>query len=66
MSKAEIILKEMLEDVKKHKRDPKLLLNDYVQSRLEKSLQTYYEQLCSSYTSLAAKDEQRILKKLSK
>lgn len=65
MSSKDIIL-EMLDDVKAHQRNKNELLSHYVQIRLDNSIQTYYKQLLSSYTTLTGYDELNVLKKLAK
>ena len=54
----------VLTDLSKYKRDKKQLLPFYIQSRLNKSLITYYKQLSNSIRYYDRKDELRILKKL--
>lgn len=59
----EQIIREMLKDINKHKRDKENLLEYFVSMRLDKSIQTYYKQLLESVDSLAAKEssQERIL-----
>jgi len=54
----------ILNDLNNYKRDRKELLPFYIQSRLNKSLITYYKQLSASIRYYDRKDELRILKKL--
>lgn len=60
------ILIKMINNIKKHQRNPDQLFEHYVQRRLDKSLQTYYKQLLSSFSSLTTYDEGNVLKQLLK
>lgn len=60
------ILIKMIDNIKKHQRNPDQLFEHYVQRRLDKSLQTYYKQLLSSFSSLTTYDEENVLKQLIK
>lgn len=63
----EEVVKQMLEDVKKHNRTKDELLAYYIQTRLDKSIKTYYQQLLESYNFLSnVSDESKIIKKLAK
>ena len=64
MDKTEYTLNHMLEDLSKHHRNRKELIVEYVNSRLEKSLQNYYEELLSSYDELTRRDAAKVLKKM--
>ncbi len=55
-------LKKMLADISKYKRNKDDLLEMYIKERLNKSLETYYNQLSSSLEYLASKDGVRVLK----
>ena len=63
---SEEILIKMLSNIKNHQRNPDQLFEYYVQKRLDKSLQTYYKQLMSSFSSLSSYDEKNVLKQLVK
>lgn len=60
------MLIKMIDNIKKHQRNPDQLFEHYVQRRLDKSLQTYYKQLLSSFSSLTTYDEENVLKQLIK
>ena len=55
-------LKKMLADISKYKRNKNDLLEMYIKERLNKSLETYYDQLSSSLEYLVSKDSIRVLK----
>lgn len=55
-------LKKMLADISKYKRNKDDLLEMYIKERLNKSLETYYDQLSSSLEYLVSKDSIRVLK----
>ena len=65
MGSKDIIL-GMLSDIKKHQRDKDALLAEYVQIRLDKSLQTYYKELIDSYNVLQRFDEVKKLRQFIK
>ena len=56
-------LNKMLDDISKYKRNKDDLLEMYIKERLNKSLETYYNQLSSSLEYLISKDSVRVLKK---
>lgn len=64
MSKVEIILRGMLNDLSNHHRGRKQLLIEYVNNRLDKSLKSYYNELMSTYEMLSRRNATRVLKKL--
>ena len=51
-------------DLKKHHRPKQQLFNYYVQSRLTKSLQTYYNDLNNSVSYLTKRNPHNVLRKL--
>ena len=57
-------LNKMLDDISKYKRNKDDLLEMYIKERLNKSLETYYNQLSSSLEYLISKDSVRVLKKI--
>ena len=59
-------LNKMLNDISKYKRNKDDLLEMYIKERLNKSLETYYNQLSSSLEYLISKDSVRVLKNLNK
>lgn len=59
-------LAEILKDLNNHKRDKAMLLEMYINDRLNKSLETYYKELSDSLQYLATKSDIKILKKLSR
>lgn len=64
MSKAIII--SMLNDIKAHQRPKHTLLQHYVQTRLEKQVNTYYEELLQSAEALQTFNNLKVLKRISK
>lgn len=66
MSSKQIIL-SMLEELKQYPEVDKYeLLTTYVQTRLNKSLENYYQDILSSYRSLSYQEEEKVLKQLTK
>ena len=60
-------IKDMLNDLNKHKRKKEELLSYFIEYRLNKSIQTYYKQLSKSVDHLAlSQDPDRVIIKLSK
>lgn len=59
-------LNKMLDDISKYKRNKDDLLEMYIKERLNKSLETYYNQLSSSLEYLISKDSVRVLKNSNK
>ena len=59
-------LHSMLKDLAVHNRDKRLLLDSYIQLRLDTSLANYYTELVQSCRSLARKDAGKVLKYLNK
>lgn len=57
---------KMLNDLSKYKRDKNLLMQIYIENRLNKSLETYYSQLTSSLESLLGSDELKVLRRSNK
>ena len=57
---------KMLAELSEHKRDKRYLTQIFIQDRLNKSVQTYYEDVTKSYESLKCKNEVHILRKLTK
>lgn len=59
-------LQNVLYDLSKHKRDRNTLLMTYVEERLNKSLQSYYEELTDSFDFLKYKNSQTVLDKMNR
>ncbi len=59
-------LQNVLHDLSKHKRDKNTLLMTYVEERLNKSLQSYYEELTDSFDFLKYKNSQTVLDKMNR
>lgn len=57
---------QMLKDLGEHKRSKETLLKVFIENRLNKCLETYYDDITSSYESLKQKNEIHILRKLNK
>lgn len=57
---------KMLEELNEHKRDKRYLTQIFIQDRLNKSIETYYDDLTRSYNSLKQKNELHVLRKLNK
>lgn len=57
---------KMLEELSNHHRDKSQLTKLFIQSRLDKSVATYSDDLAKSYASLKQKNEMHILRKLNK
>lgn len=64
MSNIESTLRGMLQDLSRHHRGRKQLLIEYVNSRLDKSLKSYYNELMSTYEMLSRRNATRVLKRL--
>lgn len=61
------MLNRMLKDLDNYReKDKNILLEKYVNNRLSKSLQVYYDSLIKSLNSLADKDAYKVLKSISK
>ena len=60
------MLLHMLGDLNNHHRKRKELLPEYVNSRLDKSLKNYYEELISNYDALIRKDAAKVLRAMNK
>lgn len=60
------MLLQMLEELASHHRNKKDLLPIYVNTRLDKSLKNYYEELLNIYDSLVRKDAAKVLKKMNR
>ena len=60
------MLNNMLKDISKYKRNKDNLLEYYIQERLNKSLETYYNQLSHSLEYLISKNGLRVLKDSNK
>lgn len=66
MHNVERTLRNMLNDLSSHHRDKSELLTHYVNSRLDKSLKNYYEELMQTYDYLTRRDAERVLKRALK
>ena len=61
------MLNRMLKDLDNYReKDKSILLEKYVNDRLSKSLQVYYDSLIKSLNSLTNKDAYKVLKSISK
>ena len=61
------MLNRMLNDLDNYReKDKSILLEKYVNDRLSKSLQVYYDSLIKSLNSLTNKDAYKVLKSISK
>lgn len=65
---SEKIIKEMIADIKSHRgRDKQALLEFYVTERINRQVQSYYNQILNSYSILThQKNELSVVKKLTK
>lgn len=59
-------LRKMLADLSQHHRDPKDLLPQYIQLRLDKSVKSYYDDLLRASAALERKEAQRVFKEMVK
>jgi len=59
-------LKEIMNNLKNYKRDKNHLLEQYIEDRLNLSVQTYYKELNQSYIYLNNRKEINVLKKITK
>ena len=60
-------IKEMIKDLNDHKRQREDLLSYFIECRLNKSIQVYYDQLASNVDHLAlTQDLDKVVVKLSK
>lgn len=61
------MLNRMLKDLDNYReKDKSILLEKYVNDRLSKSLQVYYDSLIKSLNSLTNKDAYKVLQSISK
>ena len=63
---SEAIIKSMLHDIRAHQRPKHTLLQHYVQTRLEKQVSTYYEELLQSAEALQTFNNLKVLKRIGK
>ena len=59
-------LQYILKDLDNHKRDKSTLLEYYINLRLEKSLNSYCEDLNKSYESLVNKNSMNLIKRINR
>lgn len=59
-------LYNIIKELSSYKRNKNDLLAQYINERLNKSLQTYYKELIDSFDHLKYKDSSNILKKLNR
>ena len=59
-------LKHILTELQYHKRDKQVILETAIQKRLDKSLQSYYQDLVESYEFLANCNSLRMAKRLNR
>ena len=59
-------LQIILNDLNKYKREKSDLLAYYVEMRLNKSFQSYYDELTQSFKYSSRKDGYKVMKKLNK
>lgn len=62
-SKFKIALNDILEDLSHHHRNKEELARIYIQSRLNKSLNTYYQSLIKTFEYLDYRNEDNLLRK---
>lgn len=58
--------KNMLKDLRAHKRSKITLLQGYITKRLNASIKAYYDSITQSYKSLIYKDSLKMAKRLNK
>lgn len=59
-------LQHMLKDLRGHSRSRADLLPQYIQTRLDKSVQSYYEDLLRTSAALERREAQKVLKAMTK
>lgn len=59
-------LDKMLADLKSHKRDKKVLINLYIEQRLNKSLKNYYEELLSTQNMIIRRSNRKAIDRIFK
>lgn len=57
-------LNNMLKDLKAHRRPKESLINYYVQTRLTKSIQSYYSDLLKAQAQLEAREARKVFKEM--
>lgn len=60
------IISNIIDDLSKHKRDRSALTQTFIQSRLDRCVESYYDDIRSSYDSLKEKNVFQVFKKLNK
>ena len=61
------VIQQMLEELEEHHSTNKdELLTKYVQMRLNRSLETYYKEILTSYNVLSRQNEEKVLKTLAR
>lgn len=57
-------LNDILKELNRHKRDKEKLKYQYIQSRLDETLERYYENMTKTFLDLSEKDEMEVLKRI--
>lgn len=60
------MLKDMLNELKGYKRDKNVLMEGYINDRLNKSLKSYYSEVSDSLTYLQTKSSANVMRKANK
>lgn len=60
------MLKDMLNELKGYKRDKNVLMEGYINDRLNKSLKSYYSEISDSLTYLQTKSSANVMRKANK
>ena len=57
-------LNDILKELNRYKRDKEKLKYQYIQSRLDETLERYYENMTKTFLDLSEKDEMEVLKRI--
>lgn len=57
-------LNDILKELNRYKRDKEKLKYQYIQSRLDETLERYYENMTKTFLDLSEKDEREVLKRI--
>lgn len=66
MNNFETTLRNMLKDINEYKRDKTGLLEYYIQTRLNLSLENYYKDLMHDYNNIMNRSTKKMLRNLNK
>ena len=66
MNNFETTLRNMLKDMNEYKRDKEGLLEYYIQTRLNLSLENYYKDLMHDYNNIINRSTRKMLRNLNK